>query len=670
MTSFSNHLKDSTSPYLLQHAHNPVDWYPWGPMALEKARAEGKPILLSIGYSACHWCHVMAHESFENEELAKIMNERFVNIKLDREERPDIDHIYMDAIQQMGLRGGWPLNVFLTSDQRPFYGGTYFPPDKWKQVLIGVSDAYQHNYEKLSESADSFTKALQTSELLRNKSGDSTSPINQEALVTAISGLAARFDRQWGGMNRSPKFPMPATWKLLLAYGHFQSHQDILNHTLFTLDKIEMGGIYDQIGGGFARYSVDGEWHVPHFEKMLYDNGQLMSLFASAYKLTQKSSYLNVLTQTATWLEREMLSPAGGFYAALDADSEGVEGKFYVWDKAEIEQLAEENVALICAYFDVSAHGNWEETNVLRRLYPDDAFSEKHGLSVSALREIVEQFHQKALEKRSQRIRPGLDSKILSGWNGLMLSGLLEAYQATENPLFEKLAKTNANFLQSKMIIQDRLIRTLGSTQPAFLEDYAAVIQAFINCYETFFDETHLMLARALTDVVLDEFLDAEEGLFFFTGASSEALIARKKELFDNVIPASNSMMADNLYRLGIMLDDDRYREVATRMVSQVSGLIESDPEFMANWAQVALRMNAPTPEVVLVGLDFQHKAEAIQRHYLPNKIIMGTEATSSLPLFAFKTAGKEEAMIYVCFNKTCKVPVLQVEEAMKQLVG
>lgn len=663
-STHSNRLKESTSPYLRQHATNPVDWYPWGEEAFAKAKRENKPILLSIGYSSCHWCHVMAHESFEDTAIAAVMNQHFVNIKLDREERPDIDQIYMEAVQAMGLRGGWPLNVFLTPDQKPFYGGTYFPPANWKKLLTSISEAYKNNYTKLSESADAFASGIQASEFARYQLTQESDLLSAEDFQVAVDSVKKRFDTRWGGMQRAPKFPMPSTWNFFLHIGHSALDDSLKSHTLFTLNQIAAGGIYDQIGGGFSRYSVDAEWHVPHFEKMLYDNGQLMSLYANAYKVDPKPEYLRVLEGTAAWLKREMMNKDGGFYSALDADSEGVEGKFYVWSKTEIDALAGANAELVCSYFDVSEEGNWEETNVLRRLQPDRIMTVEFG----EFQSIIEDFKTKALAYREQRVRPGLDDKIISGWNGLMLTGLLDAYQATGNEVFAELAHKNAAFIQSRLIKDGKLIRLYQGNQAAFLEDYAAVIQAFIKYYETFFDEIYLMNAAELTNFVMEDFFDSSENLFFFTGSSSEGLIARKKELFDNVISASNSIMAENLYRLGLMLDHESYKSTAITMVRQVSPLIKSDVEFMANWANVAFMMTNPTPEIILVGSDFYEKAAHLNRLYLPNKIIMGSATESKLPLFAFKTANGDESMIYVCYNKTCKIPVIRVEEAVKQL--
>jgi uncharacterized protein YyaL (SSP411 family) len=668
MENQTNRLINSTSPYLLQHANNPVDWYPWGEEALRKAQLENKPILLSIGYSSCHWCHVMAHESFENDTIAAYMNDHFINIKLDREERPDIDNIYMDAVQAMGLRGGWPLNVFLTPEQKPFYGGTYFPKDNWLALLQNITKAYQENYEKLHESADQFANALQSSDALKYQLKENTVKITEDDIQQSVDSLEQKFDRQWGGMNRSPKFPMPSLWQYLLLMSDRFNDTTVKNHVLYTLDKIAQGGIYDQVGGGFSRYSVDGEWHVPHFEKMLYDNGQLLSLYANAYRISGKEMYHQVLIETAQWLDREMMQEQGGFYAALDADSEGVEGKYYVWSYDEVQEIATEETPLISRYYDITKSGNWEGTNVLRKLDKDEVFADNWKLSPSQLADKVNEFKKRALLERNNRIPPGLDNKIISGWNGLALTGLLDAYQATQNPLFARLAQTNAKFIADSLIHKNKLMRIYGQNTQGFLEDYAAVIEAFITYYETFFDETFLQRAQNLAEQAINEFYDPDEQLFFYTSDQSENLIARKKELFDNVIPASNSIMAQNLYKLGIMLDRDDFKETAQSMLNQVSSLVKQEPEYMSNWAKVTLMAMKPTPEILIVGDTLESMISEIQSKYLPNKVIMAGPEGTQLPLFEHKVAIGNQTTIYVCYDKTCQQPVFNTREAMAQI--
>ncbi|WP_115869049.1 thioredoxin domain-containing protein [Marinoscillum furvescens] len=666
----TNRLIDATSPYLLQHAHNPVDWYPWGDEAFAKAKEENKPVLLSIGYSSCHWCHVMAHESFENEEIAALMNEKFINIKLDREERPDIDNIYMEAVQAMGLNGGWPLNVFLTPDQKPFYGGTYFPPEQWTKLINAVDEAYTNNYDKLYESASKFAASIQQSESEKYGLSEVGKELEKADFDSLYDQLAKRFDSEWGGLKKAPKFPMPALWNMLLTYSHAYDHQEAQSHLLFTLNKIADGGIYDHIGGGFSRYSVDGEWHVPHFEKMLYDNGQLLSLYAQAYKLTKDERYLEVIKGTTNWISREMLDETGGFYSALDADSEGEEGKFYVWTFDEVKALAGDDFSVIAEYFDIQQNGNWEHgKNVLRRLERHQDLANELNLSSADLQQKVTDFTAKALEERAKRVRPGLDSKIISGWNGLTLSGLCDSYQATQDPLFADLAKKNAAFLKNEMIENGRLLRIHGQSTQGYMEDYAAVIQAFTDYYETFFDVSYLDLARDLTNQTLEQFFDEKEHLFYFTGDQAENLIARKKEVFDNVIPASNSIMAKNLYRLGLMYDNDEYKKTALGMVLRVNKLIKQEAEYLSNWAAVSLMASEDTPEVILVGAKALNRVSALQSTYLPNKILMATEQqTDHPPLLEHKSDLGDGVTYFICYNKVCKQPLFEIEPVLSQL--
>lgn len=664
-----NKLATSTSPYLLQHADNPVNWYPWGEEALNKAKTENKPILLSIGYSSCHWCHVMAHESFENDSIAEIMNTNFVNIKLDREERPDIDNIYMDAIQVMGLRGGWPLNVFLTPDQKPFYGGTYFPPEQWSRLLQSVSEAYTNKHDQLTQSAERFVESLNQSEAQKYGLLYAEEQLTESEFPKLTDSLAHKFDKTWGGFERAPKFPMPAVWQFLMTYSYLTEDEGAQNHLFFTLDKMAHGGIYDQLGGGFSRYSVDGQWHVPHFEKMLYDNGQLLALYADAYKLSKSPLYLEVIQGISTWLKDEMTDSCGGFYSALDADSEGEEGKYYVWSFEEFREIAGKDFSLLAEYYDVTQQGNWEEgKNVLRLLESKEAFAADMEIPVTELDKILYSFKTKAMEARSKRPRPGLDSKILSGWNGLMLTGLCKAFQATNNPEIKILATNNASFILNKLISDHKLIRVKGEPIEAYLEDYAAVIQAFITYYETFFDETYLITAKKLAEVAIAEFFDPDEQLFYFTSSKSEQLIARKKELFDNVIPSSNSMMAENLYRLGLMFDEDDLKKKAIQMILMVNKLIKQEPEYLANWAKISLLVSRPTAEVLAVGSDYPTQFAALHKNFIGNAIFMGSYGTSKLPLFTYKTPVNQLTTFYVCYDKVCERPVHNITEVIEKV--
>nr|WKN34974.1 thioredoxin domain-containing protein [Tunicatimonas sp. TK19036] len=678
-TKPTNHLIHESSPYLLQHAHNPVEWYPWSEQALEKAKKEDKPIIVSIGYSACHWCHVMERESFENEEVAQLMNEHFINIKVDREERPDVDQIYMEAVQTMGLQGGWPLNVFLTPDQKPFYGGTYFPQQNWTQILRNVALAYEKQREQVVESADKFAESLQTSEMLRYGIHPTSARIEtteaKASLQEIFTQLAERFDTEEGGMNKSPKFPMPSQWLFLLRYYFLTEQKEALDQTLLTLNKMAEGGIYDQIGGGFARYSVDGQWFAPHFEKMLYDNGQLLSLYAEAFTLTKHDLYRQVLNDTVRFVERELTSPTGGFYSALDADSEGEEGKYYVWTYDELKEVLGDTTEIVTDYFNATQQGNWEAgNNILHRSLSENEFARKYELDLPDFSALMAKAKQDLLEKRSKRERPGLDNKIIAGWNGMMLRGLIDAYSALGESAFLNLARKNAEFLDQKMIrvtdAEASLLHTYKEGEnvlEGFLDDYAFVIDGFLALYQVTFEEHWLQRANQLAQYAIRNFYDTNEQFFFYTAASSE-LIARKKELFDNVIPASNSVMARNLHKVGILLDDAQYQEMTEMMLSRMIKTVKSYPADTTNWGILYTEMATPLAEVAIVGPDCQEVALELIQHYHPNKVLVGTPSKSDLPLLKERHTEDEQTTLYVCYDKTCQLPVQAVSEALEQL--
>lgn len=655
-----NRLSQETSPYLLQHAHNPVNWYPWSEEALHKAKTENKPVLVSIGYSACHWCHVMERESFENEDIARIMNEHFINIKVDREERPDVDAIYMDAVQAMGVNGGWPLNVFLMPDGKPFYGGTYFPPQNWRQMLLAVNNGFSNHFEELQKSAEGFTKNMLFSESEKYGLTIEEKLFSEKGLENMFKKLAFGFDAEWGGFSRAPKFPMPSIWLFMLRYFRSSNNPEALEHLKLTLNKIAQGGIYDQLGGGFARYSVDGEWFCPHFEKMLYDNGQLVSLYAEAYSLTKEPLYKETVYETIEWLSREMVNAEGGFYSALDADSEGVEGKFYTWTKHEIEHILGENAGGFCETYQVTEEGNWEdEVNILWKAepVPNSKFAESIRLLMLA---------------RDQRIRPGLDDKVLCSWNALMLKGLVDAYRVFNEDRFLVLAKNNAHFIKDKMMNGSQLWHSYKNGTAkimGFLEDYAAVIDAFTSLYQATFEEIWLHEAEKLTLYAYQNFYDENEHLFFFTDQNAEALIVRKKEIFDNVIPASNSIMAKNLYVLGLILDRQDFSELSRVMLGKMKKLIISNVDYLTNWACLATQLVSPTVEIAIVGPDYLKFREEIDQTYFPNKVLSGTKVKSELPLLENRTAKGEETQIFICYNKVCQIPVTSVEKAWEMVL-
>jgi len=667
-----NRLANSASPYLLQHANNPVDWYPWVAEALQKAKDENKLILVSIGYSACHWCHVMEHESFEDEQVAAVMNEYFVCIKVDREERPDVDQIYMSAVQLMTGRGGWPLNCICLPDQRPIYGGTYFRKNDWVSLLFNLADFYKQKPKEAEEYAVKLTDGIRQYESV--KFIDSQPEYTKEDLETILKNWERYFDRVEGGIGNAPKFPMPNNWQFLMRYAFLMQDNDVAQQVKLTLHKMAFGGIYDHIGGGFARYSVDEHWHVPHFEKMLYDNAQLVALYSEAAVWRYDPLYLQIVDETILFVKRELTSPEGGFYSALDADSEGVEGKFYTFTKDEIEKILGPDADLFCIYYHVTDDGNWEEeeTNVFFRKEADQQLAEKLGLSEINLVSKINILRDKVLEERSKRVRPGLDNKILTSWNGLMLKGLCEAYRVFHKPEYLELALQNAQFITDNMIDADGRINRIynkknqhGSTPVAFLDDYANLIDAFIALYEVTFDEDWLQKAKALTDRAIKHYYDNETGVFYFTAADDEQLIARKSEIMDSVIPASNSAMANNLKTLGLLFDNEYYAEISAQLLRNVVGQIAKYGSSYSNWCSLLLNEIFSINEVAIVGDQAETLRVEMEKKYIPNKIILGG-TKGSLPLLQDKFAASTR--IFVCKDKTCGLPSENTEEALKQI--
>ncbi|MBY5950568.1 thioredoxin domain-containing protein [Algoriphagus marincola] len=669
-----NRLANSQSPYLLQHANNPVDWFPWGPEALEKAKKENKPILVSIGYSACHWCHVMEHESFEDELTAELMNEHFVCIKIDREERPDLDNIYMDAVQAMGLQGGWPLNVFLMPNQKPFYGGTYFKNEQWTRLLANIADAFKKHEDQLAESAEGFGRSLSRSEIEKYGIKESEEDFSADDLSEVITKLSAQFDKEWGGMNRIPKFPMPAIWDFALDYAITSKRDELKEAVFFTLKKIGMGGIYDHLRGGFARYSVDGEWFAPHFEKMLYDNGQLLKLFAKAFQVSGDPFFLEKVNETVDWLEAEMLTSEGGFEAAQDADSEGVEGKFYTWRYSELEKLVGDEMPWLRKLYNLKIHGNWEDgVNILFQTSSYREVSEEFNMSEAELLEKLKAIKTTLLENRNQRIFPGKDDKILAGWNGLMSTGLIQAYIATGERRMLDLALNNLKFIQEKLMVDGVLFRSYKNGQaytPGFLEDYAAVIEAALKAFEVSGKSDLLDFARTLTNFSLENFYDEKEGFFYFNNPKAEKLIANKKELFDNVIPASNSIMARNLHRLALFTYEKKYGEFAEAMLRKMKELILKEPGFLCNWASLLLETVVPTAEIGIVGKGAESLAlELLEKQPSNIALAWSEKSTETAPILKGKTPDStENALIYVCFDHACRRPVSRVDEALSQI--
>ncbi|MCB0408623.1 MAG: thioredoxin domain-containing protein [Flavobacteriales bacterium] len=665
----TNSLINETSPYLLQHAHNPVNWLPWNKETLKKAQQENKPLIISIGYSACHWCHVMEHECFEDEEVAQVMNTHFVCIKVDREERPDIDNIYMTAVQLMQQRGGWPLNCFALPDGKPFYGGTYYPKQNWMQLLNSVASEFQNNYDEIVKHANNVTKGIIESDLI--KKTEDENPFDMSVLEVAVTRIKKHFDLTEGGTDRAPKFPLPNNYSFLLQYYYHTKDKSILDFVELTLKKMAYGGIYDQIGGGFARYSVDGYWKVPHFEKMLYDNGQLVSLYSEAYQLTKNSLYKNVVYQTLAFVERELMAENGAFYSALDADSEGEEGKFYVWTKEELQAILKDDFALIQEYYNLNSLGFWEGNQILLRIKDDTEIAKKFNLSLSELEQKIKQINALLLNERAKRVRPGLDDKTLTSWNALMLKGFVDAYQVFGEKNFLNAALKNAHFIINHQLRKDGGLnhnyKNGISNIDGYLEDYSFTIEAFISLYQATFNETWLNHSKKLADYCIEHFQNKENSLFYFTSKDAKDIIARKIEIADNVIPASNSSIAKALFLLGKYFDKEKYSHTAHQMLKNIEKDISNYIFSYSNWGILLLNMANSFFEVAICGKDAFVKLAELNQYYLPNKLMIGSIEKSNLPLLEGKQVN-EKTMLYVCYNKSCQKPTDKVEEAITQL--
>jgi len=664
----SNELIHESSPYLLQHAHNPVNWYPWGEVALNKAKSEDKMLLISIGYAACHWCHVMEKESFEDTAVARVMNENFVCIKVDREERPDVDQVYMTAAQMTSGNGGWPLNAFAMPDGSPFYGATYFERDQWLRLLNYFIDLYKTEPGKLIEQAAKVSQGIASMNEI--KLGEKGAEFTLDGLGKAVEHSFEKLDPLYGGMNGEPKFPMPAIWEFLLHYGALNQDQKSEDAVYLTLDKLACGGIYDHVGGGFARYSTDGIWKVPHFEKMLYDNAQLVSVYAHAWQQTKNPLYKEVVYGTLEFIAREMTSDEGGFYSSLDADSEGEEGRYYVWTSEELSTALGDNAALFADYYNCSPKFAWEESKyILHRAQSDAEVAKKFGISEAELRARLAHCRNILLQLRSKRVPPALDNKQLTAWNALMLQAYVDAYRAFGDEQFLNAALKNAAFLEKNALHGDQgMTRTYikgKSSISAFLDDYAFVISAWIELYQATFDERWLMKARQLTEVARTQFFDASSGMFFYTSSKEVTIVARSAEVNDNVIPSSNSEMALNLFKLGHYFYDTSYMALAERMLINVSERMHENIFYYANWARLeCFFANAPF-EVAIVGSDANKLRAELDTHFIANVFLYGAEKTSSLELLEGKLI-PDQTTIFVCRNRACKMPVTKVEEALK----
>lgn len=671
----TNALIKETSPYLLQHAHNPVNWEAWSYELLERAKKEDKLLLISIGYAACHWCHVMEKECFEDEEVAEVMNNNFINIKIDREERPDVDHIYMDALQMMTGSGGWPLNIVALPDGRPFWGATYVKKEQWMRVLTELSELYRKNPEKVIGYAQNLTEGIRAINLVESKAD--ADQFTLEQLGDAVKNWSRYFDTFLGGHKRAPKFMMPGNLDFLLHYAVTQEDEDILNYVEVSLTRMAYGGIFDHVGGGFSRYSVDAKWHVPHFEKMLYDNGQLISLYAKAYALTKNELYKTVVEQTITFVTEELTDSEHGFYSSLDADSlneagELEEGAFYVWEKEVLQSLLGDRFPLFKDYYNINSYGHWEHNHyVLIRDAKENEIAKKHGMDVKTLQTTLQACLDILKKERNKRSRPRLDDKVLTSWNGLMLKGLVDAYRYLGKDQYLQLALKNAHFIQKQRGDADHPLfhnhKNGKNTIPGYLEDYATVMDAFIALYEVTFDEKWLYRSKELADHCIDHFLDADSGMFFFTSKKDKFVIRRTLETTDNVVPASNSIMAKNLYKLSKLFPEENYETLALEMLKNVQVNFEKSGQSHANWMHLVLYTQKPFYELALVGKAYKEIARELHSHYLPQVVFTGTEKDSELAVLQHKYL-EGETLIYACVNGACKLPVAQTEAVLKQL--
>ncbi|MEO6136968.1 MAG: thioredoxin domain-containing protein [Ginsengibacter sp.] len=666
----TNSLIHETSPYLLQHSRNPVNWFAWNDETLKKAKAEDKMILISIGYAACHWCHVMERESFENQDVAKVMNEHFICIKVDREERPDVDQVYMDAAYLINGNGGWPLNALALPDGKPFFAGTYYPKGNWIKLLEYFADIYKNEKGKLQEQADHLSKGIVAMEEF--PVAESQSSLQEENLQSMVEQLESRIDKIHGGTLGSMKFPMPSVWEFLLQYNQHYQNNIAFDGVETTLTNMAISGIYDQVGGGFSRYATDAHWHVPHFEKMLYDNGQLVSLYSHAYQKTQNQLYQRIVFETIEFVKRELLSAERGFYSSLDADSEGEEGKFYVWTKQEIEDVLKDDAEFYFERYGISSAGNWEH----QKNIPDINFGEadvakKFEMSEEDLEKKCAHLNSLLLEAREKRVRPATDDKILTSWNSLMTIGFIDAYRAFAETSFLNVARENIDFLLSSVLNPDhslfRNYKNGRASIPAFLDDYAFLITALIEFYQVSFEESYLKTAQKLMQYCIENFYDFEKDIFYYTDKNHNKLIVRKTEITDNVIPSSNSEMAKNLFKIGMYFDDAEYQNLSLKMIRNQWPSIIKNAGYYSNWAIAALYHIQPTFEIAVVGKDWKDKLGELQKEYLPNALFAGGADEGSIPLLENKLV-KNKTNIYVCKNKNCQLPVEETNLAIEQI--
>ncbi len=680
--AFVNELVNETSPYLLQHSHNPVQWHPWGELALQKARQLDKPILVSIGYAACHWCHVMERESFEDEAVATYMNEHFVNIKIDREERPDLDQIYMEAVQAITGSGGWPLNVFLTPEAKPFYGGTYFPPQKafnrssWKDVLVFMNDAWTNRRQEVEQQAETLMEHINTSNKFIVKKNLALQPdidgyFKKEKCKIIRDNLMKAADTINGGFGTAPKFPQTFSIQFLLAYGYLFKDDSALQQAELSLQKMMNGGIYDHLAGGLARYSTDAFWLAPHFEKMLYDNALLVSVLCDAYQISGNSFYKLSIEKTLQFFIDEMQDPNGGFYSALDADSEGVEGKYYIWNKLEIKQLLSNDADIFCKFYGVTETGNWEKSNILHIGKSVKEFADENNMDEGELKQLITSAEKKLRKERAKRTRPATDDKILLGWNALLLTAFCKAFAALAKEEYKMHAVKLFNFLRQKFSengeIKFHTYKNGKATQPAFLDDYAYFIQASIALQEITSGQHYLLYARELTTFVLSHFINRDNDFFYYTHDQQSDVITRKTDVYDNATPSGNSIMAWNLKQLAIIFDESSWAVQANQMLISMEEVIIKYPTSFAIWANLILNECYGLHEIVVTGKDTEALLAKVLACFIPGRVLQSCEQEADFPLLRNKVY-KEHALIYLCKNYSCSAPISTIEELKGQL--
>ncbi|MCL7763753.1 thioredoxin domain-containing protein [Polaribacter sp. Z014] len=673
-TKNQNELGHETSPYLLQHANNPVNWKAWNDKTLQLAKDKNKLIIISIGYSACHWCHVMEEESFENDSIAKIMNENFINIKVDREERPDVDNVYMNAVQLMTGSGGWPLNCIALPDGRPIYGGTYFTKEQWEEILLNISKLYKETPEKAIEYAERVTEGIQKSELITIRKD--TADFKDSDIKNAVLNWQQNLDTIYGGSKRDIKFPMPNSLEFLLRYSYQFEDINIKNHLETTLTKMAFGGIYDQINGGFSRYSTDKKWHIPHFEKMLYDNAQLVSLYAKAYQNDKKELYKTVIEETLDFVKNELTDQNGAFFSSLDADSKNTEneleeGAYYYFTKQELQHLITKDYSLFENYYNVNNFGLWEKNRfVLIKNSPNVAFADKHNISTDLLSSKVKNWKTILKKARKQKVQPNLDDKVLTSWNALMIKGYTDAYKALKNEDYLKIALKNANFILKNQLQKNgnlyRNYKNGKSTINAYSEDYATLIDAFINLYEVTLDEKWLTASKKLMDFTLENYLNKENNMFYFTSNKDQKLISRKVKVDDNVIASPNSILANCLFKLSLYYSDTNYNKISNQMLHNMKDDVLKSPSSYSNWLNLMTNYTRPFYEVAVVGAKASVLKNEFQENYIPNVIIVGsTKENESVPLLKDKYV-TDETYIYVCNFGACKLPQTEITKAIE----